>query len=124
EGIDFETGGGEASSRVRLNLTSSAKRLVGSLTPLSITHPLETQATSTWNYTVRDGSNRPSIQYHQTSTGAIVPDRLYAYLGDRLVATYEFQTAPVGWVYYTGDHLGSIRLEGSHTHDYFPFGEE
>jgi len=130
-GIDFETD--EDSSQARLNLTpllGTPARQTASAA--SHTRPLATQvATATWNYTIRDENNRPSIEYHLGPLNGFIVDRLYAYLGDRLIATYEFQPlngSPV-WVYHTTDHLGSTRLEGTTTsvnkvHDYWPFGEE
>jgi RHS repeat-associated protein len=129
-GIDFEDG--EDSSQVRLNLTP----VLGTPAPqtasaASHTRPLATQvATATWNYTIRDENNRPSIEYHLGPLNGFIVDRLYAYLGARLIATYEFQplNGSPGWVYHTTDHLGSTRLEGTtagnKVHDYWPFGEE
>jgi RHS repeat-associated protein len=88
--------------------------------------PAARAATSTWFYTIRDESNRPSIEYHVDQGGNVITDRIYAYLGNTLVATYEADNNPPGWVYYGTDHLGSIRyvMSGSNcTQTFQPFGE-
>ncbi len=93
---------------------------------LALPRRLESAAAAyTWFYTIRDESNRPSIEYHVDQAGNVITDRIYAYLGNTLVATYETGTSP-GWVYYGTDHLGSIRIvmAGSGcTQTFQPFGE-
>jgi hypothetical protein len=44
----------------------------------------------TWYYTIRDEANRPSIEYHIDSNGAVVPDRFFVYMGNLLAASYEY----------------------------------
>jgi RHS repeat-associated protein len=82
----------------------------------------------TWAYTVRDEANRPSVQYHLDENGNLVVDRMFVYLGGRLMASYEATAASPGWRYYVTDHLGSVRLvtdvygQFVERRDYMPFG--
>jgi RHS repeat-associated protein len=73
-------------------------------------------------------TNRPSIQYHIDSNGAVVPDRLFVYMGNLLAASFEY--GPGTWLYYTEDHLGSIRMVTNGAGQdicekrYYPYGYE
>jgi RHS repeat-associated protein len=82
----------------------------------------------TWYYTLRDEANRPSIQYHVDANGNVVPDRFFVYMGNLLVASFEY--GPGTWLYYTEDHLGSIRMVTNGAGQdicekrYYPYGYE
>ncbi|HQR44457.1 MAG TPA: RHS repeat-associated core domain-containing protein [Thermoanaerobaculia bacterium] len=69
---------------------------------------------NTYTFNLRDEENRTRTDYKYDSyrgTTILLAD--YLYLGNLQVATYTTTvsgTLPVGWVYYSNDHLGSPRL--------------
>jgi RHS repeat-associated protein len=136
-GNDLEEPSGFVLAAFRPGSGSGASPAAYPLPPVGSRHPSGLRAQSTpaglasgytWYYTLRDEANRPSIEYHIDSNGAVVPDRLFVYMGNLLVASFEY--GPGTWLYYTEDHLGSIRMVTNGAGQdicekrYYPYGYE
>jgi RHS repeat-associated protein len=136
-GQDAEDGSGFALAAFQPGSGSGASPAAYPLPPVGSRRPSGLRAQSTpaglapnytWYYTIRDEANRPSIQYHVDANGNVVPDRFFVYLGNLLVASFEY--GPGTWLYYTEDHLGSIRMVTNGAGQdicekrYYPYGYE
>jgi RHS repeat-associated protein len=136
-GQDAEDGSGFALAAFQPGSGSGASPAAYPLPPVGSRRPSGLRAQSTpaglapnytWYYTIRDEANRPSIQYHVDANGNVVPDRFFVYLGNLLAASFEY--GPGTWLYYTEDHLGSIRMVTNGAGQdicekrYYPYGYE
>jgi RHS repeat-associated protein len=136
-GQNAKAASGFALAAFRPGSGSGAPPAAYPLPPAGSRHPSGLRAQSTpvgltsgytWYYTLRDEANRPSIQYHVDANGNVVPDRFFVYMGNLLVASFEY--GPGTWLYYTEDHLGSIRMVTNGAGQdicekrYYPYGYE